>query len=179
MGIIDNIYAAGDDAFTSEFEVIFGTLILPIPGITNLTIRTTTLVIPEKSIGTYSYKYRSETVVKNSGEITTPKEFTIEFRVDKYYILYKALSQWMGFLVDPDSGLPKYETLSSGVSPISIPMTIISGYMDRDIPNLFRPTTQIWEFTGCRPTKIGDISLDNGSVDGLKCSVTFTYYKLL
>ncbi len=192
MGIIETAYGAGDDALAHEFQVMFG----PIPYLPDFPgARVVSFEIPAQTLGEYTYKFRGETVVKHNGEITTPKEFTIELRMDKYYVIYKAIRTWMSVIINPDTGLPSLDT--KNVSFNRVPITVSTGYhTDRpfgidtafsefDVLGVqgrlfeFQPTLQVWFFTGCWPKSISEVALDNQSGDPLVSRITFGYQKLL
>jgi hypothetical protein len=197
MGIIETVYGAGDDALAHEFQVLFGPLpyFPDIPFLENQGARVVSFEVPSQSIGEYSYKFRGETISKPNGEITTPKEFSIELRMDKYYVLYKAIRTWMSVIVNPDTGLPALDVVNKlGLNFHRIPITVSTGYhTDRifgidtsfeafgERVNLldYMPTLQAWFFTGCWPKSISEVSLDNQSGEPLVSRITFGYLKLL
>jgi hypothetical protein len=174
MGVMETIFAVGDDALGYEYQISLG----PIPSLdvaTNLLVRATTCEIPEIIVGEYEYDYKSEKVVKPNGKIGTAKEFSIEFRVDKYYNLYKAFKTWNNAIVSPVSGGVATDS-NNGISAIRIPITVTTGTYD--IEGNFIPTTQIWNFTGCWPKSIGGFTLDNQSGEPVMCSIRFGYLKM-
>ena len=174
MGVLENVFAGGDDALGYEFSMSLG----PIPYLdvaTNLLVRCNTVEIPEISVGEYEYDYKSEKIVKPNGKIMTPKEFTTEFRIDKYYNLYKAFKTWNNAIVSPVSGGVAADSIN-GVSAIRIPITVSTGTYDID--GNFVPTLQIWNFTGCWPKAIGGFTLDNQNGDALMCSIRWGYLKM-
>lgn len=175
MGIIDTAYSMGDDAIGYEYQISLGPLPY-IPDASNFTFRATTVEIPEVSVGEYTIEYKSETLVKPNGKITTPKEFTIEFRIDKYYALYKAFRLWNGSIVNPDTGGVARDSIF-GASLIRTPITISTGTYDID--GNFVPTLQTWTFTGCWPKAVGGFSLDNSSAEPLLTSIRFGFLKML
>lgn len=172
--MINNIFAVGDDALAQEFQISFG----PIPFMNAagpVNIRCTTVEIPEHSIGTYEYRFKSERIVKPNGQIETPKEFAIEFRIDKYYNLYKAFVAWNNGIVNPVTGGAASDSVS-GVSNIRIPIVISTGTYT--LEGNFVPTAQVWNFTGCFPVAVGGFTLDNQSGDPLLTSVRFSYLSM-
>lgn len=175
MDMINTIFQAGDDALGYEFQASFG----PIPflkGPSSLNVRITTVEIPPKTLGEYEYRYKSERMVKPNGQIETAKEFSIEFRMDKYYAIYKAFSLWQSSIVNPVSGGVAQDAGVNGESAIRIPITITSGTYD--IEGNFIPTTQVWSFTGCWPKEVGGFSLDNSNGDPLLTAIRFGYLSM-
>lgn len=172
--MIDNIFSVGDDALAQEFQISFG----PIPFMDAagpINIRCTTVEIPEHVIGEYEYRYKSEKIVKPNGQIETAKEFAIEFRIDKYFNLYKAFVAWNNGIVNPITGGAASDSVN-GVSTIRIPIVVSTGTYD--IEGNFVPTTQNWTFTGCWPKAVGGFTLDNQSGDPLLTSVRFGYLSM-
>ena len=175
MDMINTIFQVGDDALGYEFQASFG----PIPfleGPKSLNVRVTTVEIPAKTLGEYEYRYKSEKIVKPNGQIETAKEFTIEFRIDKYYALYRAFTLWQDSIVNPVSGGVAPDVSENGISLIRIPITITSGTYD--IEGTFIPSTQVWSFTGCWPKEVGGFTLDNQSGDPLLTSVRFGFLSM-
>lgn len=174
MGVMETIFSQGDDAIGYEFQISLG----PIPYLdvaTNLLVRCNTVEIPAISVQTYEYDYKSEKVVKPNGKIGTPKEFSTEFRIDKYYNLYKAIKTWNNAIVSPVSGGVATDS-NNGVSAIRIPITVSTGTYD--IEGNFVPTLQVWNFTGCFPVEVGGFTLDSQSGDPVMCTVRWSFLKM-
>lgn len=174
MGIVDVAFQTGDDALAQEFMVSLGSIPY-FSDPTGFNVRITTFDIPEFVAGTYEYDYKSEHIVKPNGKNATSKEFSISFRVDKYYLFYKALRLWQAAIINPDTGGMSIDS-ANGISATRIPMVVTSGYTNLD--GDFTPTSQIWSFTGCWPTGVGNISLDNQSGEPVICTARFSYLKL-
>ena len=176
MDTLDTIYQTGDDALGYEYQISLG----PIPyldTITNLMVRATTCEIPSVVLGEYEYDYKSEKVVKPNGKIATQKEFSIEFRLDKYYNLYKAFKLWNNSIVNPLNGGSTMDVGATGISQFRIPITVSTGTYN--ILGSFVPTLQAWWFTGCWPKEVGGFTLDNQNGDPLMCTVRFGYLKMV
>ena len=174
-GTLDAAFSQGDDTLGYEYQVSLG----PIPyldTITNTMVRVTTFEIPEVSVGEYEYDYKSEKIVKPNGKITTPKEFSFEMRVDKYYLVYKAFKLWNNAIVNPINGGATMDSIN-GVSLIRIPITITTGTYD--VLGNFVPTLQSWSFTGCWPKAVGGFTLDNQSGEPLLTTIRFGYLKMI
>lgn len=175
MGVLDTAFGVGDDALAYEFEISIGPLTL-FADPTGIIFRATTVEIPEVSVGEYEFDYKSEKIVKPNGKITTPKEFSIEFRIDKYWKVYQAFKLWNNAIVNPDTGGVATDS-NNGNSLIRTPITITTGTTNLD--GNFIPTTQIWAFTGCWPKRVGGFSMDNNSGEPLLTSITFGFLKML
>lgn len=171
MGTIDTIYGIGDDSLAYEFQVA----ISPISFFTSsegATLRVTTVEIPETSFGTYTIDYKSETLEKPNGKITTPKEFSIEFRIDKFYNIHKGLVAWNNAVVNPQTGGASLDSVN-GVSALRVPIIVTTGMNDLD--GNFVPTGKVITFKGAMPKTIGGYTYDNSNAEPITCSVTFTY----
>jgi len=176
MNIVETIFSTGDDALGTEFLVTLG----PLPYLdlaTGLTLRVTTVEIPETALGTYEYDYKSVKIVKPNGKDDTAREFSIEFRVDKYYAVYKAFKAWSAALMNPVTGGNAGDNPLGITNGLRIPISIGTGTFDID--GNFFPTTQVWNFSGCFPTRISGVTLDNQSAEPLMCSVTFNFLKMV
>jgi hypothetical protein len=173
--VLDTIFNAGDDALAYEYQVNLGGIPY-LDTVTNLFVRTTTVEIPPKVAGTYTYNYKSETIVKPNGRNESAKEFSMELRIDKYFLLYKALRLWNDVIINPITGGSSMDSIN-GVSAIRIPITVTTGTYD--ILGNFVPTLQAWAFTGCFPSEIGGFSLDNTSGEPLTCSIKWNFLKMI
>jgi len=175
MGIIDTVYGLSDDALGYEFQVSVGPIsFLADP--TGFTFRALTVEIPEVSVGEYTIEYKSDTLVKPNGKITTPKEFSIEFRIDKYYALYKAFRTWNSAIVNPTTGGVSMDSVN-GISTFRTPITVSTGTFD--LNGNFIPTLQLWTFTGCWPKAVGGFSMDNSNTEPLTTSIRFGYLSMI
>ena len=175
MGIVDAAFNSGDDSLGYEFQVSFGPIPY-LPDATGFSIRTTTVEIPEVVVGEYEYDYKSDKIVKPNGKVATSKEFSLEFRIDKYYNFYKAFKLWNAAIVNPDTGGASLDSIN-GISATRIPITVSTGTID--LNGNFLPTLQVWSFTGCWPKSISSLTLDNQSGEPLLCQIRFGFIKLV
>jgi len=84
-----------DDQMANQFEVVFiGAL--PGGGDTNLLkLRMDRAFdIPERSMATYDVEYQGIKIPKLSSKEETDKTFTLNFRLDNNWLIYKALNNW-------------------------------------------------------------------------------------
>lgn len=172
MGYSEKVFAAGDDALGYEYSFVLsplGALTAVLPDLTGLELRTKTISIPSQERGEYTYDYKTRTITKPNGKVTTSNEFTFEFRADKNYIFYKFFSAWLA-LIGSDSGASR--DFVSGGSPIRTDMTVKTLDANGDL------TGQAWNFTGCWIKSLGDISLDAESGDPVSISVTMVFLNM-
>jgi hypothetical protein len=175
MGVLDTAFVLGDDLLGYEFQIAFG--VVPyVPDLTGLLFRANTFEIPSQSRGEYEFDYKTEKIVKPNGKITTPKEFSIEFRVDKYGLVYKAFKAWMDAITNPSTGGTSMDSVG-GVSLLRAPITVSTGTTNTD--GIFIPTGSVFQFTGCWPKDLGSFNFDNTSGEPVMTTVRFGYLKLL
>lgn len=175
MGVLEQIFNQGDDFLGYEYQVSFG----PIPyldTVTNSLVRCNTVNIPEKVLGTYEYDYKSEKIVKPNGKNLTQKEFEMEFRLDKYLLLYKAFRLWNDSIVSPITGGSSMDSIN-GVTPFRIPITVTTGTYD--VLGNFVPTLHAWYFKGCWPISVGALNLDNQNGEPVMCNIRFGFLKMI
>lgn len=170
MAVIDDIYGAGADALTYEFQVTFGPQADIDTVVDSLPLRVTNVNIPEISQGEYTVEYKTETLVKSNGKNTTPKEFDIEFRLDKNQNIYKAFKAWSAKFQNPSTGGYAEDTVATGLRTT---IDVQSGYLDID--GVFVLTGLNWHFQGAWPKRVAAITLDNSGTDPILCAVTFGY----
>ena len=173
MGHIDTIYAQGDDALGSQFEVSvseLGTLFnLPDP----LKFRTTSLTIPGYTIGKYAIDFKSQKFTKPNGKIDTPNEFSLSFRVDKYWAVYQALLAWKRYIADEESG-----AIAEDVGAISGISSFRTDIIVKAIDTNDVVTYAGWKFNLAWPSQIGDVSFDQSATEPIIVPVTFDFVKM-
>lgn len=153
---ISTISVVNDDALINNF-------LISIPeypnalDITGTNFRVTNVSIPEQTIGTYDVHYRTQVLKKYSGKLETPNEFSFDFRVDKFWQVYKGFSDWMRLILDPVTGtqVPDFE---NGQSGIRVPISVIT------VDSNDAVTSTGWTFDGCFPSSITgvDFAMDTG-----------------
>lgn len=158
--MVNTIYQMGNDALNNQGKVIISPLQV-LDMVEALQFRITTLPsIPEYKIEFNDFSYKGYTVsLAKPGESLT-RSATFDFRVDKYWNVYKMLKNWLKLIHNHEEG-------DAGLGDSELVRTPISITMDNG------PT---WTFTGCIPEGLSDIALDNTSAgDPLTCTFTFRY----
>lgn len=168
---IDDIYQIGDDALGYQFDVVIPTF----PGALDVQqniIRVTQFPIPNTAVGTYEIARKGLKITKPSGVDESEKQFTITFRVDKYYKTYKGIRNWMKVIKDKVTGAasPDY---ANGQSPIRVPISVYTVDANGD------KTGSQWDFDGCYPTSLDGVSLDYTNGDPVEVNVTFDFLKVV
>ena len=170
-GIVEQIYRQGDDALANQFDII----ISPIPLFSvfdDLKFRALAVDIPEKVIETYQVDYKTTRFTKPSGKIGTANEFTMNFRSDKYWVVYQALTAWKNGIANEVTGAIAEDVNTAGISTIRTDMSLIP--ID---PNGLI-TGPGWKFHKAWPSTIGGVSFDQASGDPIEVSITFQFLKM-
>ncbi len=168
--LLDVLSLFGEDALSNHYNVI----IPPHPGlgnIINLNLRVTNVSIPAQDIAIYTITKNGRTLTRPSGVSTQGNEFSFNYRPDKKYDTYSAISRWMKLIKDPvtmlglgDSGA----TGEGGPSLFRVPITV-QALDNNDIIN------NVWTFTGCWPSNQSEISFSEDSGEPLDVTVTMQY----
>ncbi len=169
MDYVEKIYGAGDDALGYEYEITvspLGALTSLLPDLTGLTLRTTNVNIPSNERGEYQYDYKTRTIVKPNGKVTTPNEFDFDFRVDKNYAFYNFFIAWQNVIANNEGASGDF---LSGGSPIRADIVVKSVDANGDL------TGGIWNFKGCWPKVVGSLGLDAQSGDPITCNINLAY----
>ena len=162
---VDILYSLGDDALANLFDCI----IPPFPGVLNpvqAQFRITGFTVPTTGVGEYEINYKTQRITKPNGLIEDPKEFSFDFRVDKFWLIYNGFKNWKNIVANTRSGL-----MSPDIN-IRVPITVIA----TDSAGV--PTGGSWLFEGCWIKTLGDVAFDYTSGDPLTCTVTMGYLAL-
>lgn len=171
LGIVDQIYRQGDDALANQFDVVISPVAL-FSSIDPLRFRTTTVDIPERAIGNYTVDYKTTRFTKPSGKIETPNEFTLNFRSDKYWVVYQALLAWKNGIADDESGAIAEDVNVNGISTIRTDISVIT------IDSNGLITGPGWKFHKCWISSLSGVTFDQTSGDPLEVSATFQFLKM-
>jgi hypothetical protein len=172
---LDLIYQAGDDALQNQFQVI----IPAFPNVINIgytNIRVLSISIPELAMGTYEIPFGTDRFTKPSGKNETTKEFSISFRIDKYWQVYNGMRQWHGLIFNQDTGAVSSDAGNDGLgglSPLRVPITV------QTIDSNNTLTGGEWIFEGCWPSTVGGFDFSQDVGDPITIDTTFQYVKLL
>lgn len=96
MSLADEILNAGDDQIASQYELVIpGGIPLGDISIPKLRLRMDqTFDPPGLDLETYEVWFRGKKVVRPSYKENSPKEFTINFRIDDNWLVYDSLKAW-------------------------------------------------------------------------------------
>ena len=117
-------------------------------------------------------EYKSVTFTKPSGKIVTANEFTMNFRSDKYWVVYQALLAWKNAIADENSGAIAEDVNTAGISTIRTDISV----MTIDSNGLI--TGPGWRYHKCFISNLGGVSFDQTNGDPLEVTVTFQFLKM-
>jgi hypothetical protein len=99
---ITTLIASGIDAFSNLYDV---RITLPGGDIKDAwSVRATNFSPPELTHGTYDVDYKIIQIKRPNALIEGDRKFTIEFRLDAGYQLYRDFTTWKNLWVDPTNG---------------------------------------------------------------------------
>ena len=158
--MVNTIYQMGNDALQNQGRVIISPLQM-LDMVEALQLRITTLPsIPEYKIEFNDFSYKGYTISLAKPGESLSRAASFEFRVDKYWNVYKMLKAWGELIYNHAAG-------DVGLGDSDAVRTPISIAMDNG------PT---WTFEGCIFESLSEIGLDNTNAgDPITCTFTFRY----
>jgi hypothetical protein len=170
---LESVYASGDDALANMCELLISAS--EIFGLSDpLRFRTTTINIPDFVVGSYEVAWKTQKFEKPSGKDETQKTFDFSFRVDKYYVCYKALMAWWQYICSSNSG-----AMAEDVGAVSGASTIRTDIQIKTIDSNGIVTSDGFLAQRCWLKQLGGLAYDVSSGDPLSCNVTMSYVKLI
>lgn len=171
---IDSVYAMGDDALGNTAEIEVGAFTLFGELKDNLKYRTTNIDVPGFALGSYMVAWKSQQFEKPNGKDETQKTFTSQFRVDKYYTVYKALLAWWQYECNSDTG-----AIAEDVGAVTGTSNIRTDIQVRTVDSNGVTTSEGFKFEKAWIKELSGFSYDQGSGDPLSCTITWSYVKML
>jgi hypothetical protein len=173
MGHLETIYATGDDALGNEGILTIGSLPAFFTFQEKISLRVTTMDIPDSVGGTYTIDFRTQKLEKPSGKIDTATEFTINFRADKYMAVYQAVQAWHQAIYNNNTGAIMEDASPLGASnfrtDLNISMKDSNGVL----------TYAGWDFIKAYPKSVGALNFDQSNGEPLLVPITFSFIKLV
>jgi len=171
--MIDSIYKQGDDALANMAELEFPAWDLF--GLTTpLKFRTTNISIPEYTVGSYEVHWKTQKFEKPSGKDDSPKTMTFTVRIDKYYVVYKALMAWWQYICNSDTGAMAEDVGAvTGTSNIRIDFTV------KTVDSNNVTTSDGWKFVSAWIKGIAGVEFDVTSGEPLSIAITMSYVKAI
>ena len=165
---IDTLFNQGADALENHFAVSIAPIInLPF---TPLAYRVLTVSIPERSFDTYDKWWGTQKFTTPAGQITTPNEFNMSFRLDKNFALYTLFNTWMNSIANEGTGIMTPDSPDSGWrTDISIATIDSNGV----------PTSTGWTFVGCFPSSVPGVDFNMESGSALSIDVTLQFIRMI
>ena len=171
---IDSVYAQGDDAFGNVAEIEVGAFALFGDLKDNLKFRTTNISVPGFAVGEYMVAWKSQQFPKLNGKDETPKQFTSQFRVDKYYTVYKSLLAWWEYICNSDTG-----AMAEDVGAVSGTSNIRTDIQVRTVDTNGVTTSEGFKFEKAYIKELSGLDYDVNSGDPLSCTITWSYVKMI
>lgn len=181
MAVLDTLASMGADALANHYTIVFPSTIasLAIPDFSQdqLAFRVNNVSIPDKTINTYPITKRGLTFDRPSGNNDSSREVTFQFRPDKEFLTYKALSAWMDLIQSNINMfmLPDGDVLNPfriGVDVYAIQTLSSESIFGESIP------TALWHLDRCFPTSLGGIQFDDATGEPLTVDVTLNCFKI-
>lgn len=172
--MLDILFRMGDDAVDNEGMIVIDPL--PFMSATEaLQFRISSFEIPEFSQDAYEVNYKTQSLEKPKASITTSKEFTFSFRVDKYWNTYEDLFVWKQLLGNDDTG-----AVAEDVDPATGKSNLRANFSVFPVDSNGKVTYKGWKFTNGWIKSLGSISFDQtSSGDPLDCSATLSFVKCI
>ena len=130
---MSELIGAGADAMSNMYEVAFTfprtVASTPITDITKLRIRADGFTPPSDSQQTYEVHWKTVSLTRPAAKIVMDRQFSITFRVDANWDLYKSLLKWkaktsigsVGYASQqlPDGGVVEVKALGGAINALS------------------------------------------------------------
>ena len=165
---IDVVANLGDDALKNLWDLI----IPPFPGVidpVNIRYRVQSINIPQSGSTPYDIHYKTQKFQKPSGKVEAENTITFEFRVDRYWLLYKGFRNWKNIVIDTRYGTMTPDVGIGIAGSIRVPITAIS-VDPNDVP-----TGQVWIFEGSYCQNISEVALTYEDGTPLTTTVTMNF----
>lgn len=177
---IESTYRMGEDALQNLFEITFSLAGIPIPTLSDAgvawALRAQNFNIPTSGSQTYEVHYKTHVVERISGKGETPKEFSFDIRVDRYWAVYKVLALWKNAMFGTwDNEIGSDYLGATDTTNFRVPITVKPTGADGKILS----TQQLgglataWQFEGCFVKTLGEVPFDYTGGEPLTVNVTF------
>jgi hypothetical protein len=171
---IDSVYIQGDDALVNFAELELSPFPLFGPLKDALKFRTTQIDIPGFTKGAYDVHWKAQKFEKPNGKDETAKTFTSNFRVDKYYTVYKALQAWWQYICNSDSG-----ALAEDVGAATGTSNIRTDIMVHTIDTQGIVTSEGFKFERAWLKELAGIGYNVMSGDPIEIQLTWSFVKMI
>lgn len=177
---IQSTYRMGEDALQNLFEITFSLAGVPVPGLPDAglawALRAQNFNVPTSGVQTYEVHYKTHVVERISGKGETPKEFSFDIRIDRFWGVYKLLTLWKNAAFGTwDNEMGTDYLSASSPESYRAPLTVKPVGADGKILS----TQQLgglataWQFEGCYVKTLGEIPFDYTAGEPLVINVTF------
>lgn len=192
---VNTLISAGADAMTNMFEVHFtlpSGLFTPVPpqaGIasqrvsgesmaTSLMVRTDGFTPPTPSQVTYTNHWKTVSVDRPATKINLDRTFSITFRVDAYYSVYKTLLRWQSKTMQVSDGFASNSLASTNLGTVEVKAAegLVDSLSDVD-DNTALSTETSWKFEDAWIESITPPTYGTSSADPAKVTAKFRFGK--
>ena len=177
MAQLEVLATMGEDALQNHYSIILPTSITQLAGITDqLTLRINSVNVPDKEINEYDITKRGRTFGRPSGKNEQSKEVSFNFRPDKKFLTYKAISNWMNFIQNNNTMFMASDSGVDGMGGASqFRATLEVWAIDNlDDMNYAGVPNTIWTFVGAYPKSLGGLEFNEDSGDPFDVDVTLS-----
>lgn len=180
--VISELFNSGADFLANHYSIILPTAITQLAGVTDqLTLRTKSVSIPEKTINTYSVTKRGRTFDRPNGNNEQERNVTFSFTPDKRLLTYKAISNWMNYIQNNETMFMASDAGPDGTGGISLFRANIEVWAidSLDNTNYAGTPNSIWILEGAYPTSLGGLDFDDESGEPLSVDVTLNCFNII
>lgn len=174
MITIDSVYQQGDDALGNMAELTVSPFPLFSPLADALKFRTTTISVPGFSVNSYEVHAKTQKFEKPAGKDSTPKTFQSQFRVDKYYTVWKALAAWWQYICDSDTG-----AMAEDVGAVTGSSNIRTDVLVKTIDSNGIVTNEGFKFERAWIKEMTGLNYSMDSDTPLTCDITWSFVKMI
>lgn len=173
---IDTLLEVGSDAMTNLYELVLSEGTFSSATTQALTVRCKSFTPPSISQGTYKVYYKTANVDKAKPEVTLDRKFSVSFRVDSQYDIYKALQKQKAITFNPQysytatdiENLMKNNKMFTGV------LRILVKPINSDVDQKY---IDLHKYQYCWIESIRPLSFKTGTNNPLEVEVTIAFLK--
>lgn len=169
---IESLISASSDAQGNLYEVSFTGGNLTDEN-NSLKIRVDNFTPPETSQKNYQVKYLTASIDRPAAQVTTAKNFSLDFRVDANYNAYKALLKQQKLTFNPSHNFAAIDINSLAESNKLFSVTVNA--VNEGVTTEEVETTTLFKFDRCWITSIAPLSFKVGSSDPITVSITINF----
>ena len=170
---IESLVGASSDAQGNLYEISFtGGNLSDVSE--SLKIRVDNFTPPETSQKSYQVKYLTATIDRPASQVDVSRSFSLDFRVDANYTVYKALISQQKITFNPSHNFAAIDIDALKDSLFTTTVKAVNeGVTKEDME-----TTTLFKFYKCWISSITPLSFKTGSSDPITVSITINFLKM-